>query len=90
MEELQNWNPVLERLSSILSTYGNRLSNYNSIELKEDNIADMVVVKKALRFLAQLMKAGRDKRYFLAFEVITRGLTLKACSMISQQSSWCL
>jgi hypothetical protein len=70
VEELHNWIPVLSKVVQILNTYGKKLPNYLNLSILEECEEDLDIVLKALRFLGQLIRAGRDKRCFLSFQVL--------------------
>lgn len=75
MEDLRNWSKGLARCTEALRSYAKKIQTYDNAfdqaRSQFDDAQDVEITVKLLRFLCLLMKAGRDKRYFLFFEVIT-------------------
>ncbi len=69
VEDLQNWATVMKKLIHILRDVGQKLPNYKHTQLQLENEDDLAITIKVLAFLGKLMKAGRDKRFFLSFQV---------------------
>ena len=71
MEDLFAWNDTLVKLNEILGVIGHRILNFDSLDKTEETWVpdDSYIVLSILQFLCKLLKAAKDKRYFLSFKV---------------------
>ena len=69
MEDLNCWTSILERIDDILTRVGAEISTCDCLIEVQTRVEAKGIICNLLRFLCLLLKASKDKRYFLSIQV---------------------
>ncbi len=65
-----NWTSVITKLVSVLEAYQAKVANVTLNDIgEEDSVESITVVCSIFQFLVKLLRAAKDKRLFVAYDV---------------------